>query len=70
MKNLEGLLPKKIAEQNKAKDAKKNIRKADKGYNAMTLNLRPGQALLHSEESYAYRALTARGIPGLEIGSL
>ncbi|CAF0882998.1 unnamed protein product [Adineta ricciae] len=43
VKNLEGLLPKKIAEQNKAKDAKKNIRKATKGYDEMTLFLRPGE---------------------------
>ncbi|CAF1125757.1 unnamed protein product [Adineta steineri] len=43
VKNLEGLLPKKIAEQCKAKDAKKNIRKSEKGYNEMTLNLRPDE---------------------------
>ncbi len=43
MKNLEGLIPKKIADQNKAKDAKKNMRKAEKGYNDMTVNLRPGK---------------------------
>jgi len=43
VKNLEGLLPKKIADQNKAKDAKKNMRKAEKGYNEMTTNLRPDE---------------------------
>lgn len=43
VKNLEGLLPKKIADQAKAKDAKKNMRKAEKGYNDMTVNLRPGK---------------------------
>ncbi|CAF1380014.1 unnamed protein product [Rotaria sordida] len=42
-KNLEGLIPKKIADQNKAKDAKKNMRKAEKGYNDMTTNLRPDE---------------------------
>lgn len=43
-KNLEGLIPKKIADQNKAKDAKKNMRKAEKGYTDMTANLRPGKS--------------------------
>jgi len=43
VKNLEGLIPKKIADQAKAKDAKKNMRKADKGYTDMTANLRPGK---------------------------
>ncbi len=45
VKNLEGLLPKKIADQAKAKDAKKNMRKAEKGYNDMTTNLRPGKSI-------------------------
>ncbi len=45
-KNLEGLIPKKIADQNKAKDAKKNMRKAEKGFNDMTANLRPGKPIL------------------------
>ena len=45
VKNLDGLLPKKIADQCKAKDAKKNMRKAEKGYNDMTLNLRPGRSM-------------------------
>ncbi|CAF5218022.1 unnamed protein product, partial [Rotaria magnacalcarata] len=40
-KNNEGLIPKKIADQNKAKDAKKNMRKAEKGFTEMTANLRP-----------------------------
>ncbi|CAF1023931.1 unnamed protein product [Didymodactylos carnosus] len=40
-KNLEGLIPKKIADQNKAKDAKKNMRKAEKFYNDTNANLRP-----------------------------
>ena len=42
IKNNEGLIPKKIADQCKAKDAKKNMRKAEKGYNDMTANLRQG----------------------------
>ena len=46
MKNFEGLIPKKIADQCKAKDAKKNMRKAEKGYNDMTANLRPGETIL------------------------
>jgi len=46
VKNLEGLLPKKIADQCKAKDAKKNMRKADKGYNEMSLYLREGNLFL------------------------
>jgi hypothetical protein len=46
VKNLEGLIPKKIADQNKAKDAKKNMRKAEKGYTDMTANLRPGKSIL------------------------
>ncbi len=48
MKNLEGLIPKKIADQAKAKDAKKNMRKAEKGYNDMTANLRPGRLIFTS----------------------
>lgn len=44
VKNLEGLIPKKIADQSKAKDAKKNMRKAEKGFNDMTANLRPGRS--------------------------
>jgi len=47
VKNLEGLIPKKIADQAKAKDAKKNMRKADKGYNDMTANLRPGKFIFY-----------------------
>ena len=43
VKNIEGLITKKIADQCKAKDAKKNIRKAEKGYNDMNANLRPGR---------------------------
>jgi hypothetical protein len=43
VKNLEGLIPKKIADQCKAKDAKKNMRKSEKGYTDMTTNLRPGK---------------------------
>ncbi|CAF4067248.1 unnamed protein product, partial [Rotaria magnacalcarata] len=42
-KNNEGLIPKKIADQNKAKDAKKNMRKAEKGFTEMTANLRPDE---------------------------
>ena len=45
-RNLEGLSPIKIADQYKVKDGKKNIRKAEKGYFDMTINLRLSKFVL------------------------